>query len=399
MPRTPTFKVKNTPQGWCLNVPASLSDTGKQQRRYFPTRASAQEFAARLRGDYKKHGEGASVLPPRVAGDAAAAWKLLEPFGRTLLEAARHLVEKIESEESSVNVKEFTESFLTAKGELSDTHASKYRISARLLAEFFPDRILRSITHGEILDYLSARTTAPATYNLEIRILTAMWRWAAKPPRQWCSDVTVKGLERRVVQSGDIGTLKASEVKNLLDAAEANYPHCVVPFAIAIFTGMRQQEIARLTPEDITAEGITVPALSSKTKRRRYIQMPEPLAEWLKAYPVGVTVCPPNWNRRQRAVRRLAGWRVWSDDFDPPEAPLDLPRWPENALRHTAATVMLALGKPLEKLIFEHGHSGGVATLQRHYIGRVSKAEAAAIWGLRPSRALASQAHSDADQC
>jgi hypothetical protein len=155
---------------------------------------------------------------------------------------------------------------------------------------------------------------------------------------------------------------------------------------------MRQQEIDRLTPGDITGEGITVPATSAKTKRRRFVQMPEPLAAWLAAYPIGESVTPANWSRKEKAVRRLAGWKVWSDhvptmgfkptmDATPDE---DLPEWPQNALRHTAATVSIALGKPIETLTFEHGHVGGLEMLRRHYVGAMPKKEALAIWSIGP---------------
>ena len=85
-------------------------------------------------------------------------------------------------------------------------------------------------------------------------------------------------------------------------------------------------------------------------------------------------------------MRRLAGCKVWSDlvatmelspalTAEPPDDALELP---QNALRHTAASVALALGKPLESLIFEHGHSGGTEMLRKHYIGRMPKKEALA---------------------
>ncbi len=76
------------------------------------------------------------------------------------------------------------------------------------------------------------------------------------------------------------------------------------------------------------------------------------------------TVLPANWSRKEKAVRRLAGWRVWSDlvtqlDLRPyleAKPPRDLPKWPDNALRHTHASVAIAIGQPLDKLMF----SGGV---------------------------------------
>ena len=55
-----------------------------------------------------------------------------------------------------------------------------------------------------------------------------------------------------------------------------------------------------------------------------------------------------------------------------------------NALRHTAASSALALGKPIETLIFEHGHAEGVTTLKAHYIGKMTRKEAVAISSIGP---------------
>ena len=46
---------------------------------------------------------------------------------------------------------------------------------------------------------------------------------------------------------------------------------------------------------------------------------------------------------------------------------------------------MVALGKPLDSLTFEFGHSGGAAVLKSHYVGVMSKTEAISIWSIGPN--------------
>jgi integrase len=242
------------------------------------------------------------------------------------------------------------------------------------------------------LENLEETTSGPSAFNLNIRLVRALWRWAAKPPRKWCDLEAVQHFERKATVSGEIGVLSAKQALAVMRAAEMHLPEAVPAFAIALFTGMRQAELERLQPKDITSEGITVPAVSAKTKRRRFIATPAPLALWLKRYPIGETVIPADWTRREKAVRRLAGFKVWSDlvprlELDPPleaSPPPDLPEWPSNALRHTAATCAVALGKPIEQLVFEHGHAGGLEMLRRHYVGALPKAEALKIWAIEP---------------
>jgi integrase len=263
---------------------------------------------------------------------------------------------------------------------------------SRHLREDFAGRAISSITPEELQAHLEARTSGPVAFNGRLRLLTGLWRWAGKPPREWCNPDTLKHLERKESVTSEISTLTAKEAATLLATAEKHLPDTVIPFAIALFTGMRMQEIERLKPEDIAPDGITVGQDKSKNKQRRFIHMPDTLAAWLEAYPITDCVCPPNWHRKEKAVRRLAGWKVWSDlvptlpfkkrmQAEPPE---DAPEWPQNALRHTAASVALALGKELQTLIFEHGHSGGTEMLRKHYIGRMPKKDAQAIWTLGP---------------
>lgn len=387
MPRLPGFKVKKTDKGWLVNVPGSLSDTKKLQRRYFPTREKANTFSQSLRKDFIQHGEGASVLPPRVAGDAYEAWRILEPLGKTLTEAARFLSDHLERLNRSAQISEASRIYCESKDHQSDSQVKINRLLKEAIQEEFGERLMATFRTDEIMEFLDDRTDSPAYYNQWVRVFSAFWRWCAKPPRCWCDAEIVQHLESRESISGTIDVLRFKTVESIMRTAEKFYPDTVPAYAIALFSGMRRIEIERLDPEEVEPHGVSVsPSNSRKTRKRRFIQMNEPLEAWLKAYPVQGTVVPTNWHRKDRAVRRLAGFRVWSDLIDPNEAPESLPPWPGGAFRHTAATVAVALEKPIEMLVFEHGHTGGLGTLRQHYVGLMPKAEALKIWNFRPLR-------------
>jgi integrase len=402
------FTPKQTPFGWRLNIPPKFSETGKRQQLHYSTKQKALDAAAKLKEQRETFGAQATAIAPSVAEAATAAIRLLEPLGIGLLEAVSRFVEAENRNRASVPIETAIAEFRAsggdpqsedgakkvkrAAGAWSDSQARAYRLIGEKLILAFPERMISTITGEELRKHLEATTGGPGAFNQGLRLVRAIWRWCAKPPRKWCDTEAVEHLEARESVSQEIGVLSHEQALAVMRAAETYFPDCVPGFAIGLFTGMRQAEIDRLTKADVTPEGITLPAVSAKTKRRRFIQMPEPLADWLKRYPIGETVTPPDWRRKQIAVRRLAGFRVWSDivprlKITPPlEAtpPPDLPEWPDNALRHTAATVALALGKPLEQLVFEHGHAGGLEMLRRHYIGALPKAEALKIWAIRP---------------
>lgn len=386
------FTPKNSASGWRINIPAKVSETGKRQQFFYRTQALALVAAAEFKAKRESHGNQARAITPSLAEAAAAAEELLQPLGIGLLEAVRRFVEAETRQRASVPIEDACAAFRAAGSDWSDSQARAYRLRCEKLTAAFGGRLISTVTGEELAEHLAATGTGPGAYNQAVRLVRAIWRWAAKPPRQWCPTDPVQQIEAKAIVSDAVGILTPTQAAAVMLAAERYYPEAVPAFAISLFTGLRQAEVDRLEPGDISAEGIEVPAISSKTKRRRFIQMPEPLADWLAAYPIGETVTPPDWKRKQIAVRRMAGFKVWSDlvpklkILPKPEAtpPADLPEWPDNAIRHTAATVSVALGKPLEALIFEHGHSGGVQMLKRHYLGAMRKADAITIWALRP---------------
>ncbi|BCU79530.1 tyrosine-type recombinase/integrase [Luteolibacter sp. LG18] len=384
MARKPEFKVVKTPRGWKVEIPASLSRTGGRERVYFPNREEARDHASKLRNEKEANGRNAIAIKPSLAEDALKAEALLKPFDATLLDAVRYFVHAKEAEAKSSEIEQALSQFSLAKGNRSDRHVRAYDTMDRALRADFTARSLATISAEELLAHVQRHTAGPHAFNHRARLISAFWRWCSRPPRGWCEAKTIEVLEKLETAQSEIGILTARQCMALLTAAEQYYPDCVPAFAISLFTGMRKAELERLDVPDITADGITVPASSSKTGRRRFIQMPAPLAAWLAEYPIAETTLPANWSRKERAVRRLAGWRVWCDLIKPPEAPEELPEWPDNALRHTHASVMVALGKPLDNLTFEFGHSGGAAVLKSHYVGAMSKAEAVKIWAIGP---------------
>ncbi|MCW1923886.1 hypothetical protein OKA05_15060 [Luteolibacter arcticus] len=239
------------------------------------------------------------------------------------MEVAQQFVEvEKRNQESSTLAKALAE-FRRRKDDRSDKQVQAYRLMGEKLVEEFGDRPMSSITGPEIAGHLERVTGGPGSFNQSFRLKSAFWRWASQPPREWCHEGRMDYIERKETVSAHIETLTAAQVKKLLTTAEKHYPETALPFAVALFTGMRREEIERLTPEDFTADGITVPAVSAKTTRRRFIHMPPPLAAWLAAYPLGETVLPANWIRKEKAVIRLSGWRVWCDLVVLPSQPAD----------------------------------------------------------------------------
>lgn len=384
------FIPKKSPTGkWVINVPGQYTASGKRERRYFDTKEKALEYAGPLKEQKEKLGHNAQSISPAIAENTVVALKLLEPLGISLLEAVQKFVQLETANRSSNTIEEAIKAFMVSKT-WSKEQTAAYKLRGEKLVEAFPTRIIATITGEELRQHIENTTNGNAAFNLAVRHHKAIWNWCAKPPRTWCNAAVLDHLEAKETVSGEIEVFTYEQALKIMRVAEKYLPETIPAFAIALFTGMRQAEIERLRPVDINDKGITVPAKSAKTKRRRFIEMPEPLLAWLKAYPIKATVIPPDWKRKNVAVKRLAGYKVWSDLVPrldktlTPEPPDDLPPWKDNAFRHTAASIAVATGKNIDSLLFEMGHSGGVALLKRHYLGVMPKEEAEKILSIRP---------------
>lgn len=301
MPRKASFKFTSTPRGWKVELPARISPSGKRERVYFKTREKAKEYATKLRDDRDTHGSNATNIRPALAEEASRASAMLERFGISLIEAARRIVEIEDAKAASENVTKALAAFLLVKEGKSGSQQRTYDQMRAPFEQEFGDRQLSTITEAELVTHVESNTGKDSTYNRRAEAIRAFWRWSARTPRNWCNEKLVEALERRDLRKGVIGVLTAEQCEVLMKTAEQHYPECVPAFAICLFTGMRKAELDRLEPDDITSDGITVSAASSKTNRRRFIEMPAPLAAWLKAYPVADTVLPANWSRKEAA--------------------------------------------------------------------------------------------------
>src|SRR5436190_607737 len=92
MSRRPQLKVVWTPDGYKVDVPASLSESGKRERFYHADETAAKKQAAGLRRVYHERGTSSSIIDPELAAEALRAKEILLPFGVSILAACRDYV-------------------------------------------------------------------------------------------------------------------------------------------------------------------------------------------------------------------------------------------------------------------------------------------------------------------
>ena len=134
---------------------------------------------------------------------------------------------------------------------------------------------------------------------------------------------------------------------------------------LGVFGGMRQSEVGRALREHVGKQEILVPVTKSTdvVPRKRFVPI----------LPVLLRHLPKKWDnlgedyiKRDRTALALAmGWK----------------EWPQNCLRHTAASMHLAQWQDSGKTAFFLGHSSP-QMVNKTYARAVPQAEAKKFWGL-----------------
>lgn len=384
MPRKPSFSYAHTPDGWKVEIPATLSPSGKRERAFFGTRDRARGFAQEMEAKYRALGTNHVAIKPSLAEAALHAEKILAPTGASLVDAAQAYRKTWEAAHASRGFGEAVAEYLLSRSDLRDATLKSYCYTLQKVFAPLGGRTLSSITTVELGDlYINKGSTAARMHRAN---LGAFWRWASKAPRNWCRQEILDGLEnRRASNDNDIKILNPEEVRALLTAAEQESHAAAAAYAIAIFGGVRMGELGKLTWTDVGKEHIEIGKAISKKHSRRLVPICPTLAAWLEEHRDNksddMSIVPPNWADVSKSVRRRAGWNVAARLLPPEILEIKPTRggWPANACRHTCASVQVAIGTPLESLIFAFGHSGGHDLLRRHYVSRLTKNDAQEI--------------------
>lgn len=179
-------------------------------------------------------------------------------------------------------------------------------------------------------------------------------------------------IERITIDIKPPKILSPEQAKTLVKAC----PNLCRPYLIlALYAGIRPEELGRLDWKDINFE--TKKAwVDGKTRRRRYVPL-EPIAlNLLQIHPLkSGPVAPSN--------STLDRWRIKAVKI------LGFDEWPQDLLRHTAASYLIALYGDAGKVALTLGNS--VKILMGHYSNPPTEAESIQFWSTdKPQEGCAS---------
>lgn len=233
------------------------------------------------------------------------------------------------------------------------------------------DTPIASFTIETVEQWFAGRNEAPSSVVSNAGRLAALFSFAVR--RQWIPRNPIDLMEPVRIDRKPPAILTPLQAALIMDWARRRKPHQLAFFTLAMLGGIRPDELARLTWDCVRFEGdsavVTIDAAASKVRRRRLVELEPVAVKWLAmAKEAGARLPVPRITRNRflGQARRV----------------LDFPEWPQDCLRHTAASYLLALRRDPGKVAFTLGNSSAI--LLRHYMGLVSAADCAAFWGFTP---------------
>lgn len=353
---------------------------GSGRREYIKDLTDAKLRAEQLATQRQNQGTAALSFTARETVMAAECSVRLKPFRKTLRDATDFLIAHLERETANfkspaicVAVAEYLAQRErdVARGDLSEESLKDLRqVTKNLTAHaghadisaFGPERLRAFLDSFPV----SARTR----YNIRVRISSLFTfakrkGWIAANP---CADVSVK------VRRHEIVILSVEEVEQLLRCAEASkHRDVLVPYVcLCVFASLRPFECQRLDWRQIDFETNHIHVLAHTSKRResRYVQIEPTLREWLIPYAkASGPIIGRNFRKQFESLLRVAG-------YGPKR------RWVADVLRHTGASMLLAIKRNKALVAEELGTS--VQVLRKNYIVPILPATAMRFWALSP---------------
>lgn len=362
MPRRPQLEVIETPKGYKLEVPASLSATGKRQRFFYADQKAAKKHSLAVLKAYHERGTKAGILDPATVSEAMRAEEMLKPFGVSLLVAVRDYVTRYSATGAMKTVGDAWADYqaLLVKNGRSEASIADYKRDRKSLPDWFFKLKVGDATAAQIERALDDCTANRGkAWNRKLREVRAVLREATR------TEVKPASVKRK-----DPVILAPAEVAAVMAMAESQ--GCALPFALLFFAGIRPQgELSRLCWGDIREREIAISSEVSKTDDDRHVPIMPNLRQWLTKCK-GHAIQPPDWEKKYQAIRKACG--ITDQDV----------------ARHTFGSSFYRLHTETET-IQAMGHTS-FKTFERFYKRAVTKQAATAHFAIRPTKKAAKKA-------
>lgn len=265
----------------------------------------------------------------------------------------------------AVSIRDAIIQLLQAKSaaNLRPTYVNSLRLYLSKFAANREEMPLRNVSPELIESWFILRLEKPNVRASNLGRLSALFSYAVR--KQWIIDNPCRRVERVRIDYHSPKILSPTQAARIVQWTVRNRSRCMVWLALALFCGVRKEELQRISRDDIRGNILRIDSCASKVRRKRLVPIPDAAMELIRR---GGDLPLPD-NARRRYVRRLA--RL-----------LGMGCWVQDLFRHTAASYMLARDNDVASVARQLGNSPGI--LLRHYHELVDAGDCETFWNIRP---------------
>jgi integrase len=357
----------------------STAPDGSRRRRFFQDKNLAQDFADQCN---RESVEAFNVDEP-LRLEALACHKRLQAVGWTLTKATEYAMRHAVVYNAAPPIKALVQKFLAEKeadmkeGSFRPRSFDDLRLRLGVFQERFSDRRLHEITKKDLQEWNAELRTdgnGPTTRAHYLKKASQLFNWATP---DYCERNPVKQVRLPHKAHEEIEFFGVPECRRLLQAcAAAGVQYYLV---LGLFLGIRPNELLRLPARDVDIAGriIRLKTPVTKMSQRRVIELRagEPEFEaaiaWLTGVAFPAQMTEDSLRGKLDKLKTLSGVE-----------------WVFDGLRRSACTYHVARHNDLVRTSYLMGHTT-VRTLQQHYLGLATRAEADAFYAIRPQNVVA----------
>lgn len=377
---------KNKKPCWVVDLRAH----GKG-RIFAKTKALVLEKAKVELDRIRDYGESIDVLPREKIIVYIALENDLKAAGATLRQAVEFYLHHNQADsprELQAGIVEFLEA--KKRAGKRPRYLESLKSSLGMFARSRGQKLCSEVTRADVEGWLHESGFAPSTIRGYLIDLKTFFGFGMK--RGWLRRSPCDGVEPILDDGKPPEIFTVEQIKRLFHVAlhgvkkqrlsksgaklssfdPAPDPTMIAYLALAIFCGIRPDEIHRMTWKnvDIEAGHAEVPAAKSKTRKRRLVHLSDNCKAWLRyGLALGAEIPVVNFTRKIMRLKVGAG----------------LVPWPQDVLRHCFASYHLAMHGSADKTAHEMGHAS-TKMLYEHYRELVPKKEAEAFWLIMPPK-------------
>ena len=321
--------------GWIVDCGLA---NGKRVRVYRSTKTKADQEASMFREQRRLEEIGVRDLAPADRLDAARALVLLDGTGISLEELARKAVRS--GDKNDILIDDLWEEYLARKQASGLRHKSIISLKSRegQFARDFSGSYLSAIRDHMIETWLDKKKSSPVTWNADLRGVKTLLNYAVK--RRYIDRSPAAGVDFVRVRMGPPSVFSVEQAEDVLLWCINKKPEMVPYYALALFGGLRPDEIKRVPSRQINLPDRIITLTDADTKTRmRHVKIQRNLAVWLGRFPV--------------ETDRVFWKRYWHDKL---VGDLGYGSWPNDVCRKSFISYHLAAFRNLADTVQEAGH-------------------------------------------